>query len=341
MERELGLLDARTARKSRTWRYRIEPPGRATLSQLVSRAEVEDTSGFDRSSLTIADDRSLLDSNVGGDEARSIGQRRGRPSPGRALRRSQRLGGVPVCHLESADASPCALAMTRESASEVPEQAFAIALTTLVAISAAGMLRDSLAERIPGHYGSLPILVACVIAMAGECVHKAAARDGGSRGHRRVVVRIRPRNARARTDAEPPQQARISRGPGAVWNARRPSSSTHASGHGRRNGRPETGGKLRVTFTTAPALMIDCSSRGSAPEMNFFSRRVFAGGETALLRIFRRPSQYEPSVVARLSSSRSRSCWSIRRARGIRTGVSRHRRVSRRAVSQGRTVQPG
>jgi len=38
----------------------------------------------------------------------------------------------------------------------------------------------------------------------------------------------------------------------------------------------------------------------SAPEMNVFSRRVFAGGETALLPVFRAPSQYEPAVLARL-----------------------------------------
>ena len=39
----------------------------------------------------------------------------------------------------------------------------------------------------------------------------------------------------------------------------------------------------------------------SAPEMNVFSRRAFAGGETALLPVFRDPSTYESRVLARLS----------------------------------------
>jgi hypothetical protein len=39
----------------------------------------------------------------------------------------------------------------------------------------------------------------------------------------------------------------------------------------------------------------------SAPEINVFSRRVFAGGETALFPVFRPPREYEPSVLARLT----------------------------------------
>jgi hypothetical protein len=38
-----------------------------------------------------------------------------------------------------------------------------------------------------------------------------------------------------------------------------------------------------------------------APEITVYSRRVFAGGETFLMPVFRQPAQYEPSVLARLS----------------------------------------
>jgi hypothetical protein len=38
-----------------------------------------------------------------------------------------------------------------------------------------------------------------------------------------------------------------------------------------------------------------------APELNVFSRRVFAGGESTLLPVFRDPATYEGAVLARLS----------------------------------------
>lgn len=302
MERELGLLTPEQA-EGRTWKYRIEPPGRATLSQLVSRAEVEDTSGFDRSSLTLTDDRSLLTRTLAATKLDRLA----------SVEAGPRLAGLFSAHnvslafLFATWSLPCIavllIVMTRRAGSEAREQPFTIALSTLVASSAAGLLRDSLAERIPDMYGSLPMLVACVIAIAWRMrpqgrVPRLAA--GGaivalSSGFALGTLVLGQAPSRV-------ERSGILGGPGAVWQRAQtvfqdtrewPWSTQWPAGNGWKVARyvhdcTRPDDRLLVTWL--------------APEMNFFSRRVFAGGETALLRIFRQPSQYEPSVVARLST---------------------------------------
>lgn len=97
-------------------------------------------------------------------------------------------------------------------------------------------------------------------------------------------------------------QARIFEGPQAIWERGQtvfqhtrewPWSSQWPAGNGWKVARyvhdcTQPDDRLLVTW--------------SAPEMNVFSRRVFAGGETALMPVFRQPALYEPSVVARLST---------------------------------------
>jgi hypothetical protein len=301
LERDLGLLAPEHA-EGRTWRYRLESPARATLAQLVSRAEAEDTSGFDRSSLTIDDERSLW--------ARALSATR--LDRLASVEAGTRLAGLFSAHNVSVVlffaiwslpiVAVVLLTLTRRVASDVHARAFTIVLSALVAISAAGLLRDSLAQRIPDMYGSLPMLVACVIAIgwrmrpSGQVARIAAGGTIVALATAFVLGTLVLGQAPSRLD-----QARILDGPRAFWQRAQtvfqhtrewPWATEWPAGNGWKVAR-------YVHDCTGPddRLLVTWS----APEMNVFSRRVFAGGETALLPIFRPPAQYEPSVVARLS----------------------------------------
>jgi hypothetical protein len=288
IEDQIGLLAAEHA-EDRTWKYRVEPPGQATLSQLVSRAEVEDTSGFDRTSLKLND----------------------APRPLPRIEAGPRLLGLFSAHnvsvalffaIWSLPFVTVLLAMRRGSAADVPTLPFTIALAALVAVSAAGLLRDSLSQRIPDMYGSLPMLIACAIAI-GWAMRPAGGIGRAAAGGAIVAVAAGFVLGTLVLGQAPSRfnQARILEGPRASWQRARtvyqqtrewPWSAQWPAGNGWKVAR-------YVHDCTSPddRLLVTWS----APEMNVFSGRAFAGGETALLPVFRPPAEYEPSVVARLS----------------------------------------
>jgi hypothetical protein len=295
----LRLLSAEFAEK-RTWQYRIEPPGRATLSQLVTRDEVEDTSGFNRSSLRFDQNPGLLRQFVSATKLDRLAR----------IEAGPRLAGLFSQHNVAVvfffviwilPAVAVWLAIRTPGASHA-SPAFTIALSALVAISAAGLLRDSLAQRTPDLFGSLPILVACVIAAAwrNRPLGPAARIAAGTA----IVVFSSGFVVGTLVLGETPSrinQTTILKGPRAVWERAQtvfrhvhewPWSNAWPAGHGWKVARyvhdcTRPGDRLLVTW--------------SAPEFNVFSRRVFAGGETALFPVFRQPREYEPSIIARLS----------------------------------------
>ena len=300
VETELGLLAPEHA-EGRTWTYRIEPPGHSTLSRLVSRSEVEDSSGFDRTSLIIADDRSLA--------ARAASALR--------LDRLERIDAGPrllgllnphnvsvvlFFMLWSLPFIAIALVVRTGHGIATPKLSLTIVLSVLAAVSAAGLLRDSLAERIADVYGSAPTLLACILAIAWTLrppsrLARVSTRVGaivlasvfvvGTMVLGHVLIRV--------------DQARMLEGPRAMFERAQevfhqtrewPWPNQWPAGNGWKLARyvhdcTRPDDRLLVTWF--------------APEMNVFSRRVFAGGETSLLRIFRQPSTYEAYVLARLS----------------------------------------
>jgi hypothetical protein len=95
--------------------------------------------------------------------------------------------------------------------------------------------------------------------------------------------------------------AKIREGPGALWTRAR--SVFHDTRDWPWAGQWPIGDSWHVA-----RYVHDCTNPDdrllvtwSAPEMNVFSRRVFAGGEVALFPVFRPPSEVEPAVLARLS----------------------------------------
>jgi hypothetical protein len=182
------------------------------------------------------------------------------------------------------------------------QQSFTLVAAAVMIVGAAGLLRDSLTERIADVYGTAPLLLVCLLAAAWHA--------GPHQRLARVVIRgIGAAVAIAFIAGTvilghvPTQlnRTQVSGGPGAVWQRVKdvshhtrqwPWGSYWPAGNGWRVARyvhdcTHPGDRLLMTF--------------SAPEMNVFSRRVFAGGETAMLRVFRDASRYEGAVLARLS----------------------------------------
>jgi hypothetical protein len=301
LEHELSLIAPEHA-EGRTWKYRIEPPGRATLSKLVSRSEVEDTSGFDRSSLTLDQHPGVL--------ARLLSvttlDRLARIEAGPRLAGLVSAYNVSVAFFFAIRALPVVAVllvfMTRKSAQAASAPQFTLPLSALVAITSAGLLRDSLVQRIPDVYGSLPMLVACTIATGWSVLPQG--RHARTAAGAAIIVLSSGFVLGTLVLGQTPDRigrARIMEGPGAVWNRAQmlfqdthtwPWASQWPVGSGWRVAR-----YVHDCTTPSDRLLVTWL----APEMNVFSRRVFAGGESRLVPIVRPPMQYEPSVLARLS----------------------------------------
>ncbi len=300
IEADLGLLAPEHA-EGRTWRYHLAPPGRETLSRLVPRGEVEDTSGFDRTSLTLPDERSVFSRALS-----ALGlDRLARLDAGPrliALFSPHNVSVTLFFVLWSLPLIAIALVAVFRDGATAPEQAFTLVASALMIVCAAGLLRDSLAERIADIYGSAPLLLACVVAA------------GWSARPQRHVIQLSVRGAVIAVAiafiagtfmlGRVPSQlnrARVAAGPGAVWQRAR-DVFHHTREWPWANEWP-AGSSWKVA-----RYVHDCTHPGdrllmtwSAPEMNVFSRRVFAGGETALFPVFRDPSSYEGAALARLS----------------------------------------
>jgi hypothetical protein len=164
------------------------------------------------------------------------------------------------------------------------------------------LLRESLSERIADVYGSAPLLLACLIAAAWRARPQQRRVQGLVRALVAVVAIVFLAGTlmlgHVPTQLE---RARVTEGPGAVWERVQyifqstrewPWAGEWPAGSGWRVAR-------YVHDCTRPADRLLMT--WSAPEMNVFSRRVFAGGETVLPRVFRDPSSYEDAVLARLS----------------------------------------
>jgi hypothetical protein len=300
IETELGLLAPEHA-EGRTWRYHLEPPGHATLSRLVSRTEVEDTSGFDRVSLVVPDERSVVSrawSTLGLDRLNR-------------LEAGPRLIAVSSPHnvsvmlffvLWSLPVFAITLVAMLGDHATTREQSFTLTASALMIVCAAGLLRDSLAERIADIYGSAPLLLACVVAAGWSAYPQRRVARMAVRGAV-MAVAIAFVAGTFMLGHVPSQlnRARVAAGPEAVW--QRVEDVFHYT-----RDWPWANAWPAGTGWKVARYVHDCTRPGdrllmtwSAPEMNVFSRRAFAGGETALLRIFRQPREYESSVVARLS----------------------------------------
>jgi hypothetical protein len=297
LEGEIGLL-AGELDQERTWKYQIEPPGRETLSRLLARAEVEDTSGFDRRSLTFDEGPGLVARLV-------MATRLDRLRLGPRLAWFFTDRNVALAFFVAIWTLPIVATLivlaTRRTASATAYGSFIIALSALVVVSATGLLRESLSQRIPDIYGSLPMLVACAIALAwrvrpqdrGARLAAGAAIIALSSGF--VLGTFVLGTVLIRLD-----HSGITRGPGAVW------EQLQGVFRGTREW-PWSGQWPASNGWKVARYVHDCTKPDDrllvtwfAPEMNVFSRRAFAGGETALLPLFRTPALYEPAVVARL-----------------------------------------
>ena len=157
-------------------------------------------SGFDRSSLTFADDRSLVSRRLSA--TGSIACLASRPAPvwhrarsARTTSRSRSSSSCGVCR-----SSPSRCRADTETARTLLSSPFTIVASAFaMVVCAAGLLRDSLAQRIPDMYGSRP------------CSSRASSpTDGAARPHGKVTgcrfeepmiavaIGLRPRHARAR-----------------------------------------------------------------------------------------------------------------------------------------------
>ena len=300
IEAELQLLAPEHA-EARTWKYHLERPAHDTLSKLVSHSDVEDTSGFDRRALTLPDDRSLVSRILA-----AVGlDRLARLDAGPRLVSTFSAHNVSVALFFILWSMPL-LAVTLVAIFRnnviAHEHAFTLTASALMLVCAAGLLRDSLAERIPDIYGSAPLVAACLVAVAWQARPRHWLARLSLRGAVAAIA-IAFVAGTVMLGHVPSQldRARIADGPGAVW--QRVRDVFHHTREWPWADEWPAGNSWKVA-----RYVHDCTRPGdrllmtwSAPEMNVFSRRVFAGGETALLPVFRDPSSYEPTVLARLS----------------------------------------
>jgi hypothetical protein len=300
IEGELQLRAPEHA-EGRTWKYRLEPPAREALSQLVSRREVEDTSGFDRSARTLPDDRSLVSRILA-----ALGlDRLARLDAGPRLISAFSPHNVSVTLffvLWSIPLLAITLVAIFRNGAITREHAFTLTASALMIVCAAGLLRESLAERIADVYGSAPLVLACLIAVAWHARPRQRLARWTMRGAVAVIaiVFVAGTFMLGRVPSQL-NRARLADGPGAVWQRAR--AVFHDTRQWPWVSQWPAGSSWKVA-----RYVHDCTRSGdrllmtwSAPEMNVFSRRPFAGGETALLPVFRDPSSYEPAVLARLS----------------------------------------
>jgi len=300
IEAELQLLAPEHA-EGRTWKYRLEPPARDTLSQLVSHREVEDTSGFDRTTQTLPDDRSFVSRILA---ALGFG-RLARLDAGPRLVSAFSPHNVSVTLffvLWSIPILAVTLIAVFRNGVFTREHAFTLTASALMMVCAAGLLRETLAERIPDIYGSAPMLLACLVAVAWHERPRHWLALWPVRGAVAAIA-IAFVAGTVMLGHVPSQlnRARIADGPGAVWQRAR--DVFHDTRQWPWAGQWPAGSSWKVA-----RYVHDCTRSGDrllvtwwAPEMNVFSRRVFAGGESTLLPLFRDPSTYEPAVLARLS----------------------------------------
>jgi hypothetical protein len=295
-ERALGLLYPERRDDNGTWRYRVEPPARLTLAALVHLRDAEDTAGFDRASLELADRprgvRRVL---------HAVGLDRLRRGPPVEDAFSQANATALVFYtLWLLPAVAVAAWVARRRAAPPPQSGREVLVLAVVAmVCTIGFVRDPF--RVSDAFGAAPILGAWLIAtvffapttsritrillksvaiIAGVVLLAATAAMGGLMNHLNDgdvldgYAAIRERAARVFTSART--------WPWADW---------------------WPGGGIYVLATyvdrcTAPGdrLLVTWN----APEFNVFSRRPFAGGETLLMPVNRPPAMYENAVLARL-----------------------------------------
>ncbi len=300
IEAELQLRAPERA-EGRTWKYRLEPPARDALERLVSRREVEDTSGFDRTALTIPDDRSIASRTLA-----AFGlDRLARLEAGPRLLSAFSPHNVSVTLffvLWSVPLLAITLVAIFRHDAITREHAFTLTASALMIVCAAGLLRESLAERTADVYGSAPLVLACLLAVTWHARPQQRLARLTMRGAVAVIaiVFVAGTFILGRVPSQL-NRARIADGPGGVW--QRAQDVFHDTREWPWANQWPAGSSWKVA-----RYVHDCTQSGdrllmtwSAPEMNVFSRRAFAGGETALLPVFRDPSSYEPAVLARLA----------------------------------------
>ena len=267
----------------------------------MSRRDVEDTSGFDRTALTLPDDRSLVSRMLA-----AIGfDRLARLEAGPRLISAFGPHNVSVTLFFVLWSMPLLaitlVALFRPSVI-AREHVFTLTASGLMIVCAAGLLRESLPERIADVYGSAPILLACLIAVAWHTRPQHRLTSWTVRGAVAAIALafVAGTFILGRVPSQL-NRARVADGPGGVWQRAR--NVFHDTREWPWVDQWPAGSSWKVA-----RYVHDCTQSGdrllmtwSAPEMNVFSRRAFAGGETALLPVFRDPASYEPAVLARLA----------------------------------------
>jgi hypothetical protein len=295
-ERRLGLLYPEHYEDDGTWRYRLEPPATQTLAALVDLRDAEDTAGFDRAALELAD--------------RPRGVRRvlhalrlDRLRPGPPIEEAFSQANATALVFYSLWLLPAVAVVTwivRRRAAPPPHPGGEVlVLAAVVMVCTIGFVRDPF--RVSDAFGAAPILAAWLIATmfftrhrspVARIVRKAAAVTTG-------IVLL------AATAAMGGLMNRLNDGDVldgyAAIRERAERVFTSARTWPWADWWPGGGIYVLATYVhrcTAPGdrLLVTWN----APEFNVFSRRPFAGGETLLMPVNRPPGMYESAVLARL-----------------------------------------
>lgn len=295
-ERALGLAYAEPDQAERTWRYWIEPEGRDRLARLAALEQVEDTYGFDRRTFELQGGPEGLHAWL----VRS-GLTRVRPGPPIASVVSRENAAVALFYVVRL--LPLAVFVVwwqRRRAGRGDADSAAVPLACVVtAVCAIGLMREAVGHRVLDVYGTVPILVAWLGAVAlSHRPSLGSARLAVAAGLAFVVLAT----GRVTATDEHIRNTQVLEGPAAVL---------------RRAGTVAATTRQWPWPLQWPAnedwrvarYVHDCTAPGDrllvtweAPEYYVFSRRAFAGGETLLWPPFRPPHTYEAGVVERLKT---------------------------------------
>lgn len=278
--------------EKRTWGYRVPLDALGALGTVINEPAVEDVSGIDRSTLRLTGE-SLS-------QRLFRGTNLGRLEFGPPVRSIVSLGNVEpflfyLCYLLPAFALVLWWRVPRPEHAASHETRLLLPPFCLLSLACtAGLLRFNTA-RLPDVFGTAPILLCWIVSVLYGCgvgsrrlASRAAAvalvgatatatyQIGGGRWEVVHDAVLRPSQAVARA-VETTRSARTW-----PWESQWPGDEEW---------------KLAV-------YVHDCTNADDrllvtwqAPEFFYFSRRVFAGREGALLRILRSPDTYEPQVL--------------------------------------------
>ena len=296
-EAEVGLLAPEPQDDPYTWTYHVDPDATDTLTRLAALTDVEDFSGFNRTTLAFTDEPGFLTRFV-----RRYRLNRIRFGPGITSATTQ--GNAITVVFALVRLLPIAAFLfwwfRRDRLKRVDSSAVVGALCVLSFVCGLGLARQLIGYRVADTFGTFPLVAMWFVAAGFEL-----------RGTHHVGRRVRTALLVAGLSAIAFAVCLMGDAPTTlaqtgIVNVSRLPARAHAIFE-RGTQWPWSREWPGEDDWQVARYVRECTSPGDrllvtwfAPEFNYFSQRVFAGGETTLMPPRRPPESFESQVLDRL-----------------------------------------